>query len=317
LFTFDLTNMPVSTVRAALLKKRLDSFIKTLAGVEQGDVSSIHRARVASRRLREILPTLHVKHPAAVHKLGRRLRKVTQRLGVVRELDVLAHLLDELHVSRRERSGAVGRVGMVVAKERDAARKRFAARVPGDEMRRIARKLDRVVAELGDAEAIEPTHADRSWRWVIEARVARRATHLLSSINEAGAVYMPERLHAVRIAMKKLRYAAELLAEGGGAAAELPLKQLRRGQELLGQIHDLAMLIERVRSVQAALTPPNLALWRDLDGLVIALENDCRRLHARYMRSRDALIELTRAWSGVEKGRPAARAADSRRMRAS
>jgi CHAD domain-containing protein len=309
--------MPVSTARAALLKKRLDSFTKTLPGVEQGDVSSIHRARVASRRLRELLPTLHVKHPTAVHKLGKRLRKVTRRLGVIRELDVLAHLLDELHLSRRERSGAVGRVGMVVAKERDAARKRFAARVPVAEMRRIARKLDRVVADLRDGETTEPTHADRSWRWVIEARVARRATHLLSSVNDAGAVYMPERLHAVRIAMKKLRYAAELLAEGGGDAAEAALKQLRRGQELLGQMHDLAVLLERVRSVQAALTPPNLALWRDLDALVVALENDCRRLHARYMRSRDAIIDVTTAWSGVERARTAARAADSRRMKAS
>jgi CHAD domain-containing protein len=312
-----LTKMPVSTARAALLKKRLDSFTKTLAGVEQGDVSSIHRARVASRRLRELLPTLHVKHPAAVHKLGKRLRKVTRRLGVVRELDVLAHLLDELHLSRRERSGAVGRVGMVVAKERDAARKRFAARVPVDEMRRIARKLDRVVADLGAGETTEPMHADRSWRWVIEARVARRATRLLSSVNDAGAVYMPERLHAVRIAMKKLRYAAELLAEGGGDAAAEPLKQLRRGQELLGQMHDLAVLLERVRSVQASLTPPNLALWRDLDALVVVLENDCRRLHARYMRSRDAIIDVTTAWSGGDKGRTRARAADPRRMRAS
>jgi CHAD domain-containing protein len=309
--------MPVSTARAALLKKRLDSFTKTLPGVDQGDVSSIHRARVASRRLREILPTLHVKHPAAVHKLGKRLRKVTRRLGAVRELDVMAHLLDELHLSRRERSGAVGRVGMIVAKERDAARKRFAARVPVAEMRRLVRKLDRVFAELAEGETAAPTHADRSWRWVIEARVARRANNLLSSITDAGAVYLPERLHTVRIAMKKLRYSVELLAEGGGDPADVSLRQLRRGQELLGQMHDLAVLLERVRSVQAKLTPPNLALWRDLDGLVVALENDCRRLHARYMRSRDAILEVARVCSGREHARTAARAVDLRRMRAS
>jgi CHAD domain-containing protein len=316
MIVYDLTKMPVSTVRATLLKKRLDTFTKTLPGVEQGDVSSIHRARVASRRLREMLPTLHVKHAAAVHKLGKRLRKITKRLGVVRELDVLAHVLDEVHLSRGERSLAIGRVGMVVAKERDAARKRFAAHVPVDEMRRIARKLDRVVAELADAEHAEPTHADRSWRWVIEARVARRAAHVLTSVTDAGAVYLPERLHGVRIALKKLRYAAELLAEGGGDPAAASLRQLRRGQDLLGQMHDLAVLLDRVRGVQAALTPPNLALWRDLDALVVALENDCRRLHARYMRSRDAIVELATGWSGVDKGRTAARA-DSRRMRAS
>jgi CHAD domain-containing protein len=316
MIVYDLTKMPVSTARAALLKKRLDTFTKTLPGVEQGEMSSIHRARVASRRLREMLPTLHVKHASAAHKLGKRLRKITRRLGVVRELDVLAHVLDELHLSRRERSVAIGRVGMVVAKERDAARKRFAAHVPVDEMRRIARKLDRVVAELANAEHAEPTHADRSWRWVIEARVARRAAHLLSSVSDAGAVYLPERLHTVRIAMKKLRYAAELLAEGGGDPAEVSLRHLRRGQDLLGQMHDLAVLLDRVRGVQAALTPPNLALWRDLDALVVSLENDCRRLHARYMRSRDAIVAAATEWSGGDKGQTAARA-DSRRTRAS
>ena len=47
-------------------------------------------------------------------------------------------------------------------------------------------------------------------------RVARRAASLKAAIDEAGAVYLPERLHAVRIAVKKLRYAVELEHEIAG-----------------------------------------------------------------------------------------------------
>jgi len=111
-------------------------------------------------------------------------------------------------------------------------------------------------------------------------------------------VFLPERLHTVRIAMKKLRYAVELSTEISGAKHRSGLSALKRGQDLLGRLHDLQVLIERVRQVQASLTPPNLTIWRDLDALGVSLENDCRLLHARYMRSRDhlaAVVDMLRA----------------------
>ena len=52
------------------------------------------------------------------------------------------------------------------------------------------------------------------------------------------------------------------------------------------------MLIEQVRETQASLAPPSVTVWRELDTLVVSLEDDCRRLHARYMRLREALAAL-------------------------
>src|SRR5712692_3990282 len=137
--------MPVSTTRSELLKKRLDGFTRALPGVEKEDVRALHQARVASRRLRELLPMLHLE-PDTTRKISRRLRKVTTRLGTVRELDVLLLLIDELHVSRRDRGGGLARVGIGVSKERDQARKQLSSRLPIADMRRLARKLERVVA---------------------------------------------------------------------------------------------------------------------------------------------------------------------------
>lgn len=286
--------MAASTQRHDLLRKRLERFTRLLPALAQGDVNALHRTRVASRRLRELLPILQLDHDVT-DRLSHRLRKVTARLGVVRELDVLLMLLDELHESRRHDHAALARVAEDVSRERARARGQLVGRrVPLDDLKQIARRLSRAADELDAASptpAAGPSRA-RGWRWALDARIARRAASLRRAIAEAGAVYLPDRLHAVRIAVKKLRYALEIAADVAGERTTPDLRLLERAQELLGRLHDLQTLMERVRGVQASLTPPNIAAWRELDALITALENSCRRLHARYMRDRMAIDAL-------------------------
>ena len=113
--------MAAPTERPDLLRKRLERFTRLLPAVEQGDVEALHHTRVASRRLRELLPVLQLDHDTT-RKLGRRLRKVTDRLGAVRELDVLLILIDELHESRRHEQQALALVADEVTRDRAAAR---------------------------------------------------------------------------------------------------------------------------------------------------------------------------------------------------
>ena len=63
-----------------------------------GDDIGVHQARVASRRLREAVPVLadgRQGHEGAARP-GGKIRRLTQALGTVRELDVTLQLLDEL-----------------------------------------------------------------------------------------------------------------------------------------------------------------------------------------------------------------------------
>src|SRR5262249_51112820 len=148
------------------------------------------------------------------HKLSRRLRKITKRLGEVRELDVTLALIDELRHAHAEHTDALTRVAAVVTKARDGVRKELAERLPHEDLERVARKLDHVVQTLrrgenDQAQLRKPGRA-HSAVWAIDARVARRAERLVDASNDATAVYLPERLHGVRIAIKKLRYALEL-----------------------------------------------------------------------------------------------------------
>ena len=280
--------MPVSRTRYDLLRTRLDRLTRMLPGVEARDVKAVHRTRVASRRLRELLPVIQLE-PSTADKLGRQLRKVTRRLGPVREADVMLMVIDELHESGRFHEPALLRVRQALEKAREEIREELPGKSAASELRRVARKLDRIAKRLQDDETAQTR---RAWRWALDARVSRRAAALKRAIDQAGAVYLPERVHEVRIALKKVRYALELQAEATGSASTADLRLLKRTQELLGRLHDLQVLVDRVRAVQAGLTPPDVGAWRDLVTLVTSLEQSCRRLHARYVGERDVLVEI-------------------------
>jgi len=302
--------MPPSPRRYDLLKTRIDRFTRMLPGVEEGDVHAIHGARVASRRLRELLPMLQLDHDTT-RKLERRLRKVTRRLGPVRELDVLLPLIDELHESRRGGERALKHVADAVRLARGAAQGQVVGKTAAAELRRVSRKLESAAKILEKADTRPST---RGWQWALEARVARRASALRAAIDAAGSVYLPERLHAVRIALKKLRYGVELWLEAGGSKENADLRRLKRSQELLGQLHDRHVLITHVRREQAALAPSDIApsdtkVWSELDALTTSLENTCRALHARYVRDRAMLISLCdRLATRSDRGEAARRA---------
>jgi triphosphatase len=285
--------MPVSHPRDEMLRERLNRFTRMLPGVGKGDPQSVHRMRVASRRLRELLPVLQL-DSSVTAEVGRRLRKVTERLGPARELDVQLILLDELQQSGRYDQEALALVASAVSQERAAARKRLQAKLPVAELRRIASKLDKLADELAERPIPGGIRAStRASRWAVGARIGRRGAALKTAIEDAGGVYLADRLHAVRIAVKKFRYAVELDRDVSRDKKLTPhLRTLKRSQEVLGRLHDRHVLIERMRQLQASSAPTNLVLWRRLDSLLRALEEECRRLHGRYVRESEALLAV-------------------------
>lgn len=298
--------MAVLPTRYVLLRARLERFSREMPGVETRDIRAVHRTRVASRRLRELLPVLQLDGDS-VGKLSHQLRKVTRRLGGVREADVMLLLIAELHDSGRFSEAAIRLVRDSARVERDEARHEIPVKPTTAAFHRIIKKLDRAARKL---EGPEDAQTRRAWRWALDARVSRRALALRHAIDKAGSVYLAERLHAARIALKKLRYGLELDVEARGEKSSKELRTLKRMQEVLGRLHDLQVLIDHVRSVQASLTPPNVTMWRDLDALVVSMEESCRRLHARYVGERPALVEIC---DSLERRSETAKASQRRR----
>ena len=78
-----------------------------------------------------------------------------------------------------------------------------------------------------------------------------------------ASLYLPERLHVVRIALKKLRYAREVGAEAVRRQhTKAELRSLKRSQDILGRLHDMQVLLDRVRQLQASLAPADALMSR-------------------------------------------------------
>jgi CHAD domain-containing protein len=294
--------------------RRLEAFSKELKGVGEGDVEAVHHARVASRRLRELLPLLELPRDQT-QGLARRLRKATKQLGKVRELDVQIALIKELREGRHCSPPALAQLRKTAVRARLAARERLSKKCPVPTLERLVGKLGRLSRGLRDDKRSRRTAVTPSTRaslWALDARMARRAARVRTSIDAVGALYAPERLHDVRLAVKKLLYASELVAEVTPRRLDTDIATLKGAQDLLGRLHDLEMLLGRAREVQASFPLSNLVKWRSLDSVVSFLEQGCRQLHARYMRERTGLIAVTsRLVSGAPESEPVAERAVS------
>jgi CHAD domain-containing protein len=272
-----------------LLRQRLETLIEAMPAAQAGDVRSVHQARVATRRLRAALPVLRKSLDGhALTKAQARVRRMTRALGPVRELDVSLQLLDEFAGRAVATNRAISRLRRALIEQRlDKRRAMLAAITPG-KVERLRRELTHVGSgpEVGG----KPAAVKDAVR-----RVERRAQQLARAVREAGSLYVPGRLHQVRIAAKKLRYAMEIERELKKSRVTARIRQLKRLQDRLGRLHDLQVLAEATREVQLAAAETDRRLAEDLEALLAAIEEDARREHAAYMRSRDSILTLCEA----------------------
>ena len=273
-----------------MIRQRVAALARALPGARRGEAAAVHHARVATRRLREALPLVGACGTSA-RKLSRTVRRLTQALGPVRELDVALATLDQLHTAGDVPRAAVDCLAEAIVDERTPLHTELVRRVDRLDMEKLR---DRAVSAARRAAKKQRPQRPRDPERVAaaRARAGRRAVRLESAIEAAAGIYLPERLHQVRIAVKKLRYALEIARELSGSRAVARISALKRVQDLLGRLHDLEVLIARTRALQASAKAPNLRLSADLDRLVRRLENECRQLHGRYMAGRPALLTI-------------------------
>jgi CHAD domain-containing protein len=291
----------MTTPSEFLILQRLRALSRTLPGARQGDVNTIHQARVATRRLREALPL--VVDGRRRRRLEKRVRVLTRQLGPVRELDVVLQTLDALEAGDVVPHDAITCLRSVVADERHRLHAGMVKHIDTFDLDKLRRKATASARERDADAAGSPRRgsrrdprrgrrADPDRIAVADRRAARRATALRAAIENAAAIYLPDRLHEVRIAVKKLRYAMEVARDLRASRAVVNIRTLKRSQELLGRIHDLEVLIARTRAVQGSALASDLRLSSHLDRMVRHLENECRRLHGHYIATRASLLAV-------------------------
>jgi CHAD domain-containing protein len=223
--------------------------------------------------------------PARVRKLNKKMRALTRYLGPIRELDVELDLLEKRPPTPNVSGRALELVRRGIAAERQALRHELVQNAPVSDLKKLIRKLEQV-GRHQNGTAKRARKYEAQWRGALAARLLRRAKALRAAIEQSGPLYAPERLHAVRIATKKLRYALEIAQDAGVPRSGLLIRTLKRHQDRLGHLHDLQALLRHVREAQAS---PSGSRVSDLTTYADELERDCRRLHAAFVDRRHEL----------------------------
>jgi CHAD domain-containing protein len=297
--------MNTSTSRDRLWRKRLNELSAVWPDFISGRTGGLHKTRVASRRIREALPIVGAEaERAKVRKLSKKMRALTRSLGPIRELEVELDILDDKSKTDGVPSRAIEIVRREVASRRQALRDELADNAPVGDLKKLLKKLDRIGkreegrGKKGKGQRAEgkgqraESKVEAQWRGILATRLMRRAKTLSAALDEAGPVYAPERLHLVRIATKKLRYALEIARDAGVASATPIVRVLKRHQERLGRLHDLQMLLKHVRETEAS--PGVGSRVNDLTTYADSLDRECRRLHADFVEHRAELAGVAR-----------------------
>jgi CHAD domain-containing protein len=278
--------MNASTSCDKLWHKRLNELSQVWPDFLDGRSTALHKTRVASRRIREALPVVALAAPPTkVKKLSRKMRALTRYLGPIRELDVELGMLEDKSRTEAIPDRAIEMVRREIASRRHILREELAARPPVGDLKKLVKKLERVAKKRG-------TKRESQWRGVLAARLMQRSKALGLALEDAGPVYAPERVHGVRVASKKLRYALEIAQEMGVAGSAMLVRKLKRHQERLGKLQDMQTLLKHVRETESS--PAVASRVSDLAAYAETLEKDCRRLHADFVEHRDGLADIAK-----------------------
>lgn len=211
----------------------------------------IHDLRVASRRLREALRLFSPILPSGrVTRLSRKLRKVTRMLGDLRNADEAYLLFSSLRADGNSACSAeLNRLLEYLDKEREQARKAVEAKLTSPLLSKLQAKLR---ALIDHPNLFKPRKADTFQDFLPFARMAlaQRAAPLAALIPKAECETDQEAQHALRIAVKKVRYRLEQMEPYLPAGTGELRDALKRHQEVLGKLHDVdvfrGMLVDLV-----------------------------------------------------------------------
>ncbi len=234
-----------------------------------------------------------------LRRVRKGVRRVTALLGPVREIDVALDMLEVEGAAAGVPRASTRAIRQVLKQER---RLRLRALKDGAGEDTVAELRARVRKALhrtrGDARGLLLERAN-AWRSAGEL-----ASELDAHLDRAGRRFSPARLHDVRIATKKLRYALEVVGALERSGRVKGTDTLRGVQQELGRVHDLDVLRLRTRDLQGTLGALDLRRVRAIDRLVRHLDGEARQAHASYLDSTDAIPGICRETSARATRQP-------------
>jgi CHAD domain-containing protein len=211
----------------------MERVLKELEEVRSApDADAVHDLRVALRRCRSLAAMMEEVDPnpawPEMRKIGRRLFK---ELGELRDTQVLEEWVTKLGSEQ----DAVGQRLLAHLKKHETEERDAALRAAGKFDAKTWKSLERA---LGHRARVVPANSLAAKSLALERFQAARELHLRALRTEK-----PEPWHVLRIGVKRFRYTVE------GLLPELYVsweENLKRVQDLLGEVHDLDVLADTI-----------------------------------------------------------------------
>lgn len=209
------------------------------------DIEALHDMRVATRRMRAAFRVFDDYYdPKAVAPYVKGLKRTGRALGAVRDLDVfrakIHAYLDTLPAAEQD---SLDNLLAALEEQREAARERMNAYLDGKRYRRFVEGFGLFVETEGMGSLPVTLDGGEPWPYRVRHVAPVAVYERLAVVRAYGEwVTIPdpplERLHALRIACKRLRYSLEYFREVLGPDTKALIQEIVALQDHLGDLQD-------------------------------------------------------------------------------
>ena len=204
------------------------------------DIEFVHRARVASRRLRTAMRMFDkCFRSKQVKRWKKAIRSIRSELGAARDKDVQIEFLRQTISSLSDRSCFAGIARLLVQWEceRERLQRRVVKSVGrrGRTLKKMGKAAKRILKKAASREIEVQSPASFGYA---EEEILRGLDRLLALEDCLAHPDDRQSHHAMRIAAKRLRYALEITKPIYSGHLDEILSAIKQVQTLLGEIHD-------------------------------------------------------------------------------
>jgi CHAD domain-containing protein len=270
----------IRDVIAASIGAAVDTLTRHDAGLRLGgDIEHVHKARVATRRLRSDLRTFSpgIDGPW-LSQAEEDLLWAGAALGEVRDADVLmAGLKAQIRDLGPPDAIEAGILLSRLAAEREAANRRLIALLDSDRYLRLLSVLHQAATEPPLCTQPGRLTGDEAAALILPSMVAKAYKRLRRHVGSLPADPSDEALHETRKRAKRLRYASEAAAPVVGEVATKLAARAERLQGVLGEFHDATVGAAWVRDRGPAGTPAQALVAGELLATLRAMKASRRQ----------------------------------------
>jgi CHAD domain-containing protein len=256
-YNFMSMDLAYRRLAAQYIRRQAKQLAQQLDGLRAAeDIEFVHRARVATRRLRAALRMFRdCFHAKNVKRWRKAIRQMTKSLGNARDRDVqIEYLCGTLSaLAAKQCFPGVARVLVQLERDRERFQREVVESVQAIEKTHVLDKMRRATKRtLRETESLPYCLPCREAFAQIRQHVLRQLNELLRY--EASLADPNDRTHhhAMRIAAKRLRYTLEISRPMCPGRLDQAVETVKKLQTLLGDVHDCDVWLAHLDAFAAA-----------------------------------------------------------------